>query len=145
MLTITVKVFTLGKFLIAIAVIRLESRPPLKNEPKGTSERIPTKDLNLSYAENVPVVTTGHHDWRDPEGFPVNSRPWVLSPSAEAAVNGGLDVDVVYPAGFWLSNSVDEVRIECGGVEVDAIDATPTRTQKKQSTTLRPATPSSSK
>ena len=43
---------------------------------KGKSERIPTKDLNLSYAENVPVVTTGHHDWRDPQGYPVNSRPW---------------------------------------------------------------------
>ncbi|MDB4485210.1 PQQ-binding-like beta-propeller repeat protein [bacterium] len=43
---------------------------------EGKDEQIETKDLNLSYAENVPVVTTGHHDWRDPEGFPVNKRPW---------------------------------------------------------------------
>lgn len=43
---------------------------------EGQSEQIATKDLNLSYAEQVPVVTTGHHDWRDPEGFPVNKRPW---------------------------------------------------------------------
>lgn len=42
----------------------------------GHGEQIQTKDLNLSYAEDVPVVTTGHHDWRDPEGFPVNKRPW---------------------------------------------------------------------
>ena len=43
---------------------------------EGKEEQIETKDLNLSYAENVPVVSTGHHDWRDPEGFPVNKRPW---------------------------------------------------------------------
>jgi quinoprotein glucose dehydrogenase len=43
---------------------------------EGQSEQVATKDLNLSYAEQVPVVTTGHHDWRDPEGFPVNKRPW---------------------------------------------------------------------
>jgi quinoprotein glucose dehydrogenase len=42
----------------------------------GHDEQIQTKDLKLSYAEDVPVVTTGHHDWRDPEGFPVNKRPW---------------------------------------------------------------------
>ncbi len=43
---------------------------------EGKDEQIETKDLNLSYAAEVPVVTTGHHDWRDPEGFPVNKRPW---------------------------------------------------------------------
>ena len=43
---------------------------------EGKDEQIETKDLNLSYAENIPVVTTGHHDWRDSEGFPVNKRPW---------------------------------------------------------------------
>ena len=43
---------------------------------QGQNEQIQTKDLNLSYADDVPVVTTGHHDWRDPEGFPVNKRPW---------------------------------------------------------------------
>jgi len=43
---------------------------------KGKDEQIRTGDLDLSYADAVPVVTTGHHDWRDPEGFPVNRRPW---------------------------------------------------------------------
>lgn len=42
----------------------------------GLGEQIETKDLNLSYADEIPVVMTGHHDWRDPEGFPVNKRPW---------------------------------------------------------------------
>ena len=43
---------------------------------EGQDEEIATKDLTLSYAEQVPVVMTGHIDWRDPEGFPVNKRPW---------------------------------------------------------------------
>lgn len=42
----------------------------------GNDERIETKDLAISWAEEIPVVSTGHHDWRDPEGFPVNERPW---------------------------------------------------------------------
>ena len=43
---------------------------------EGESEIIETKDLTLSFAEEIPVVMTGHIDWRDPEGFPVNKRPW---------------------------------------------------------------------
>jgi quinoprotein glucose dehydrogenase len=43
---------------------------------EGQDEEIATKDLTLSYAEQVPVVMIGHIDWRDPEGFPVNKRPW---------------------------------------------------------------------
>ncbi len=43
---------------------------------EGKEETIQTADLNLSYASEVPVVTTGHHDWRDPDGYPVNARPW---------------------------------------------------------------------
>ncbi len=35
--------------------------------PKGTA---------LSWADQIPYVATGHHDFRDPEGFPVNKRPW---------------------------------------------------------------------
>jgi quinoprotein glucose dehydrogenase len=37
---------------------------------------IEVKDLKLSFANEIPVVMTGHHDWRDPEGFPLNKRPW---------------------------------------------------------------------
>ncbi len=42
----------------------------------GRDEQIAVKDLKLSFADDIPVVMTGHHDWRDPEGFPVNKRPW---------------------------------------------------------------------
>ena len=43
---------------------------------EGASEMIETKDQQLSFANEIPYVMTGHHDWRDPEGFPVNKRPW---------------------------------------------------------------------
>ncbi|MBI1178296.1 PQQ-binding-like beta-propeller repeat protein [bacterium] len=43
---------------------------------EGYGEMIEVKDLNLSFANDIPVVMTGHHDWRDPEGFPLNKRPW---------------------------------------------------------------------
>ncbi|HXG49222.1 MAG TPA: PQQ-binding-like beta-propeller repeat protein [Methylomirabilota bacterium] len=43
---------------------------------EGAEEQIEAKDLKLSFADEIPVVLTGHHDWRDPEGFPVNKRPW---------------------------------------------------------------------
>lgn len=43
---------------------------------EGQGEMIEAKDLNLSFANEIPYVMTGHHDWRDPEGFPVNKRPW---------------------------------------------------------------------
>ena len=42
----------------------------------GHDEQIAIQDSDLSYASAYPVVMTGHHDWRDPEGFPVNRRPW---------------------------------------------------------------------
>jgi quinoprotein glucose dehydrogenase len=43
---------------------------------EGEDEMIETKDLNLSFANEIPYIMTGHHDWRDPGGFPVNKRPW---------------------------------------------------------------------
>jgi quinoprotein glucose dehydrogenase len=42
----------------------------------GADELLPAKDLNLSWAEGIPFVATGHHEFRDPEGYPVNKRPW---------------------------------------------------------------------
>jgi quinoprotein glucose dehydrogenase len=42
----------------------------------GENEMIEKKDLQLSYANEIPFVMTGHHEWKDPEGFPVNKRPW---------------------------------------------------------------------
>ncbi len=43
---------------------------------EGQSEMIEAKDLKLSFANEIPFIMTGHHDWRDPGGFPVNKRPW---------------------------------------------------------------------
>lgn len=43
---------------------------------EGNDEQLATQELAISWAEDIPVVSTGHHDWRDPEGFPVNKRPW---------------------------------------------------------------------
>ena len=43
---------------------------------EGGDEQIEVKDLKLSFTDEIPVIITGHHDWRDPEGFPVNKRPW---------------------------------------------------------------------
>ncbi|MBL9212020.1 MAG: PQQ-binding-like beta-propeller repeat protein [Opitutaceae bacterium] len=43
---------------------------------EGRKEMIEKQDLNLSFANEIPYVMTGHHEWRDPEGFPVNKRPW---------------------------------------------------------------------
>jgi quinoprotein glucose dehydrogenase len=41
-----------------------------------SGERIATRDIQISWAEEIPYVATGHHDFRDPDGFPVNKRPW---------------------------------------------------------------------
>ncbi len=43
---------------------------------EAAARRVALRDLNLTWAEEVPFVATGHHDFRDPEGFPVNRRPW---------------------------------------------------------------------
>ncbi|MBI2928033.1 MAG: PQQ-binding-like beta-propeller repeat protein [Verrucomicrobia bacterium] len=43
---------------------------------EGADELLAAKDLKLSWAEEIPFVATGHHEFRDPEGFPVNKRPW---------------------------------------------------------------------
>lgn len=43
---------------------------------EGQDERLAAHELKLSWAEEIPFVATGHHDFRDPEGFPVNKRPW---------------------------------------------------------------------
>jgi quinoprotein glucose dehydrogenase len=40
------------------------------------AEKIPLRDAKLSFSDEIPYVATGHHDFRDPDGFPVNKRPW---------------------------------------------------------------------
>jgi quinoprotein glucose dehydrogenase len=37
---------------------------------------IPLSGLKLSWMTEIPFVATGHHEFRDPEGYPVNKRPW---------------------------------------------------------------------
>ncbi len=43
---------------------------------EGKNEKLATKDLQLSWADEIPFVATGHHDFRDPDGYPANSPPW---------------------------------------------------------------------
>jgi quinoprotein glucose dehydrogenase len=43
---------------------------------EGTEERLATKDLKSTWAGDSPWVGTGHLEMWDPEGFPVNKRPW---------------------------------------------------------------------
>jgi quinoprotein glucose dehydrogenase len=39
-------------------------------------KKIPLNDIKLSWATEIPFVGTGHHEFRDPDGFPANKRPW---------------------------------------------------------------------
>ncbi|HUS36085.1 MAG TPA: PQQ-binding-like beta-propeller repeat protein [Verrucomicrobiae bacterium] len=41
-----------------------------------STEKIPAKDLKLSWAQEIPYIATGHHEFKDHEGFPANKRPW---------------------------------------------------------------------
>ena len=42
----------------------------------GRNEVLQTKDLALTFSTQIPFVATGHNEFKDPEGFPVNKRPW---------------------------------------------------------------------
>jgi quinoprotein glucose dehydrogenase len=39
-------------------------------------EKIPPDEMKLSWAQEFPYVASGHNDFRDPEGYPINKRPW---------------------------------------------------------------------
>jgi quinoprotein glucose dehydrogenase len=39
-------------------------------------ETISAAHAQLSWATEIPFVATAHHEFRDPDGFPVNKRPW---------------------------------------------------------------------
>lgn len=43
---------------------------------EGANERLKPEDVKASWAGDVPFVSVGHKEFRDPEGFPVNKRPW---------------------------------------------------------------------
>lgn len=37
---------------------------------------IETKDLSFTWTGNIPYLSTGHHDFHDQDGYPINKRPW---------------------------------------------------------------------
>ena len=43
---------------------------------EGANERVPTSELKSNWAGEIQYLATGHQEFRDPEGFPVNKRPW---------------------------------------------------------------------
>ena len=43
---------------------------------EGGSEKISLQEAKLSFSDEIPYIATGHHDLRDPDGFPINKRPW---------------------------------------------------------------------
>lgn len=42
----------------------------------GRDEMVAPDELESRWMDEIPWVATGHHEFRDPEGFPVNRRPW---------------------------------------------------------------------
>lgn len=40
---------------------------------EGKDDRV---EADLRWAKEIPYVATGHREFRDPEGLPVNKRPW---------------------------------------------------------------------
>ena len=46
----------------------------LRNDGKETI--LEREKLELTFAIDIPYVATGHNVFKDPEGFPVNKRPW---------------------------------------------------------------------
>ncbi|MFT4640814.1 MAG: quinoprotein glucose dehydrogenase [Verrucomicrobiales bacterium] len=43
---------------------------------EDTNANVPKEALTHSWADDIPYLNTGHHDFRDPDGYPVNKRPW---------------------------------------------------------------------
>lgn len=47
---------------------------------KGKEKTLQRADLKLTFSEEIPYIATGHNEFKDPDGFPVNAPPWgVLS------------------------------------------------------------------
>ncbi|MGE3311483.1 MAG: pyrroloquinoline quinone-dependent dehydrogenase [Limisphaerales bacterium] len=42
----------------------------------GQDERLPPGSVDIAWADRIRYLATGHHEWVDPEGFPMNRRPW---------------------------------------------------------------------
>ncbi|MCB1094346.1 MAG: PQQ-binding-like beta-propeller repeat protein [Verrucomicrobiae bacterium] len=42
----------------------------------GKDEMINSSELEAGWEQDTPYVATGHHDFRDPDGYPANRAPW---------------------------------------------------------------------
>ena len=43
---------------------------------EGSNDEVNPNALTGAWADDLPYVATGHNDFRDPQGYPVNKRPW---------------------------------------------------------------------
>jgi quinoprotein glucose dehydrogenase len=39
-------------------------------------EMIDTENISFTWTGNIPYISTGHHDFHDQNGYPINKRPW---------------------------------------------------------------------
>ncbi len=42
----------------------------------GKNTKLSIEKINSKWRDEIPYIATGHHNFRDPNGFPVNKRPW---------------------------------------------------------------------
>lgn len=42
----------------------------------GKNVHLQPGELDAKWKDEIPYQATGHHDFRDPDGYPVNPRPW---------------------------------------------------------------------
>lgn len=43
---------------------------------ESSKEKVNTEQLDLSWSGDIPWVSTGHWDFHDQDGYPINKRPW---------------------------------------------------------------------
>ena len=43
---------------------------------EGGDRKVKRSELEMSWADEIPYVATGHREFRDPNGYPANKRPW---------------------------------------------------------------------
>ena len=43
---------------------------------QGTQEEVDRRALTNTWADDIPYIATGHNEFRDPQGYPANKRPW---------------------------------------------------------------------
>jgi quinoprotein glucose dehydrogenase len=43
---------------------------------RDSDERVATENVDFTWSGDIPWVSTGHHDFHDSDGYPINKRPW---------------------------------------------------------------------